>query len=107
MIHAIVKIMVPPEKRNEALGILRSVTQQSRFHPGCLSSTVYNDVELDNVIMIEELWSNEEALEGHLRSDEYYKVLIVAEMSVTPPEIRFDKILSSTGIETIEKARMA
>jgi quinol monooxygenase YgiN len=55
--------------------------------------------------MFEEIWKSEEDLECHLRSDDYRKVLLVLEMAVKQPEIRFDTISSSTGIETIEKAR--
>ncbi len=42
----------------------------------------------------------------HLRSDEYRNLLLVLEMALKEPEIRFDTISSSTGIETIEKARI-
>ena len=55
--------------------------------------------------MFEEIWRTEEDLEDHLRSDEYLNVLLVLEMALKEPEIRFDTISSSTGIETIEKAR--
>jgi len=41
----------------------------------------------------------------HIRSDEYRNLLMVLEMALEQPEIRFDIISSSTGIETIEKAR--
>jgi len=58
-----------------------------------------------NLIVLEEFWRDEEALEGHIRSDEYHKVLLVVELAVEPPEIRFDPISHSTGFETIEKAR--
>jgi hypothetical protein len=44
-------------------------------------------------------------MERHLQSDEYRRVLLVLEMAIKQPEIRFDTIMSSTGIETIEKAR--
>jgi quinol monooxygenase YgiN len=106
MIIATMKIMVHPAKRDDALAILHSVTQQARIDPECISSSVYCDVESVNVIILEELWSNEEALERHLRSDDYYKVLLVAEMALAPPEIRFDTISSSAGIEFVNKARM-
>ena len=43
--------------------------------------------------------------ERYLRSDQYHKVLLVLEMALKQPEIRFDVISSSKGIETIEKAR--
>jgi hypothetical protein len=41
----------------------------------------------------------------HLRSDEYRNLLLILEMALEQPEIRFDTISGSTGIETIEKAR--
>ena len=55
--------------------------------------------------MLEEVWRTEEDLEVHIRSDEYLNLLLVLEMALKQPEIRFDTISSSTGIETIEKAR--
>jgi hypothetical protein len=51
------------------------------------------------------MWESEEELERHLRSDEYRKVLLVMEMALDHPEVGFKNLESSTGIETIEKAR--
>jgi quinol monooxygenase YgiN len=105
MVLATIRMIIPPKKHDEALKILRSTAEWSRIKPGCLSSRIYEDVQEDNVLMIEEIWSNEEDLECHLRSEAYQKVLLVLEMALKQPEIRFDSISSSTGIETIEKAR--
>ena len=58
-------------------------------------------------MMIEELWQSNEDLDRHLRSDDYLKVLLVVEMAIEKPEIRFNSISCSTGVETIEKARMS
>jgi len=73
--------------------------------PGCLSCHIYGDLQEKNVFMLKEVWRSEEDLGLHLRSDEYRNLLLVLEMALEPPEIRFDTISSSTGIETIEKAR--
>jgi quinol monooxygenase YgiN len=105
MVLATIRMIIPPKKHDEALGILKSTAEWSRIKPGCLSSRIYEDVQEDNVLMIEEIWSNEEDLERHLRSEAYQKVLLVLEMALKQPEIRFDSISSSTGFETIEKAR--
>ena len=105
MIHATIRITLPSKKVKEALEILGSEAERTRVQPGCLSSRVYHDIQDRNVIMVEEMWRSEEELERHLRSDEYHKVLLVMEMALKQPEIRFDTISSSTGIENIEKAR--
>jgi len=105
MVIATIRMMIPPKKSDEALKILRSTAEWSKIKPGCLSSRIYEDELEDNFLMFEEIWRSEEDLECHLRSDDYRNVLLVLEMASKQPEIRFDIISSSTGIETIEKAR--
>jgi len=63
------------------------------------------DLQEEDVLVLEEVWRAEEDLTQHLRSAEYLNLLLVLEMSLKQPEIRFDTISSSSGIETIEKAR--
>ena len=105
MIQSTIRMTIPPQKSGEALKILRSVAEQCRDDPGCLSCHIYGDLQEKNVLMLEEVWRSEEDLDLHLRSDEYRNLLLVLEMALKQPEIRFDTISSSTGIETIEKAR--
>ncbi|MGD0887404.1 MAG: antibiotic biosynthesis monooxygenase [Thermodesulfovibrionales bacterium] len=105
MIHSRARIIIPFKKLREALQILRSVRERTRFKLGCVSTNIYREVDLENVIIVEECWSGEEELEHHLRSDEYNKVLSVFDMASVLPEISFDRILTTTGFETIEKAR--
>ena len=105
MVLATIRMTFPSKKVGEALRILRSMAEQSRVQPGCLSCQVYRNGQEDNVLMFEQQWNNEADLERYLRSDDYQKVLLLLEMAIKEPEIRFDTIMSSTGIETIEKAR--
>jgi quinol monooxygenase YgiN len=105
MVLVTIRMVVPRKMHGEALKILKSTAGWSRIKPGCLSSRIYEDKQEDNALMFEEIWRSEEDLEFHLRSDDYRKLLLVLEMAVKQPEIRFDTISSSTGIETIEKAR--
>jgi quinol monooxygenase YgiN len=105
MIIGTLKMTIPPKKRGEALKILRSVAELCMDDPGCLSCHIYGDLQDNEVLVFEEAWRTEEDLNHHLRSDEYRNLLLVLEMAPKQPEIRFDTISSSTGIETIEKAR--
>jgi quinol monooxygenase YgiN len=106
MILATIRMTIPPQKRGEALKILRSVAELCRDDPGCLSCNIYEDLQDNKVLVFEEVWTAEEGLDLHLRSEEYRNLLLVVEMAPKQPEIRFDTISSSTGIETIEKARI-
>ena len=105
MILSTVRMTMPPQKREEVLKILRSMSEQRRDDPGCLSCYIYGDLQEKNVFVLEEVWRAEEDLDLHLRSGEYLNLLLVLELAVKQPEIRFDTISSSMGIEAIEKAR--
>jgi quinol monooxygenase YgiN len=105
MVHAALRMVIHPDKRWDALEVLTSMIERIRDKPGCISCRVYQDVQQDEALLFEEMWSTEEDLMLHLRSEEYRNVLLVVEMSKEPPEIGFHSISGSTGIETIKKAR--
>jgi len=105
MIHATIKMAMPFKNRAEALRILISVAERTRIEPGCISCGIYHGVENKQIIMMEELWQSHEDMERHLRSEDYLKVLLVVEMALETPEIRFDTIARSAGVNTIKKAR--
>ena len=106
MIQSIIRMMIPPQKRNEALKILKSITDHCSDYHGCLSCNIYEDLQKKNILMFEQVWSAVEDLNLHIRSDEYRNLLLIMEMASQQPEVRFDTISNSTGIETIEKARL-
>lgn len=104
MIQACLRMDFSPEKAEAALGTLRSILERTRVQAGCLSCSVYLDSEIENRIIFSQEWRNEEDLQNHLRSDEYRQVLLIMETAITPPEIRFDTMINSSGVEVIEKA---
>jgi len=94
------------QKRGEALKILKAMVARNQARTDdCVFCRICEDALEENILQFEEMWRTEEELVRHLRSDEYRNLLLVMEMALKQPEIRFDTISSSTGIETIEKAR--
>ena len=106
MVRTTIRMLIPLEKQSEALEILGSTIEQAQFEQGCISCRVYRDVEEARAIMLEELWARDEDVQHHLQSGKFHKILLVIEMSIEPPEIRFDTIVQSSGMETIEQARI-
>jgi quinol monooxygenase YgiN len=98
-------MLIPLNKQSEALEILGAVCTQIQFEPNCISAHLYRGVDDVRAIMVEERWISEEHMRPHLRSDVYRRVLLVIEMAEEPPEIRFDRIMHTSGVETIEKIR--
>jgi quinol monooxygenase YgiN len=106
MVLATLRMEIPPQKRGEALKILKSMVARNQARPDdCVFCRICEDALEDNILQFEEMWRSEEEFKRHLRSSEYHKVLLVMEMALKPPEIRFDTISSSSGIEIIERAR--
>jgi quinol monooxygenase YgiN len=105
MIHSTLRIVTDPAKLAEAFAILLSMAERIRVMSGCIACRVYRDAQEQSSLMFEEIWKNEEDLNRHIRSEEYRNVLLVAEMAVEKPEIRFETVSLVTGMETIEKVR--
>jgi quinol monooxygenase YgiN len=105
MIQATIWMKIPSHKSGEVLGILRPVVDLCEADPGCLSCHICGDLRNKSSLLLIQLWNAEEDLDRHLRSNQYRNLLLAMELASKPPEIRFDTISSSTGIETIEKAR--
>lgn len=105
MIVATVRMNIPLPKKTEALKILNLEVELCRDDPGCSSCHIYGDLQENCALMLEEVWWTEEDLDTHLRSDEFRNLLVVMEMADKKPEIRFDTVSSSAGIERVENAR--
>ena len=103
-VHSTIRMLIPMNKQSEALEILQTVCAQIQFNPNCISSHLYRGVDDVRAVMVEERWTSDEYVMQHLRSDIYRRILLVIEMAEEPPEIFFDVIERSSGIEKIEKA---
>jgi quinol monooxygenase YgiN len=100
-IHATVRMQLPARKRKEARRILGSMIERIKLEEGCLSCHLYLDALKEGDMMLHEIWADEKSLERHLRSEEFRTVLLVVEMASKPPDIRFDRITKTGGIEVI------
>jgi len=105
MIHAKVRIVLPGDRLSEAIAILAPMAERTKAERGCLGCQLHRDVMEENSLILEEVWANEKDLERHLRSSDYRQLLLIMELAQSPPEVSFDTVSSSTGFETIQKAR--
>ncbi len=105
MIQATIKVKLPAGRIKEAMTILRPLVESTKIVPGCVDCDLYRDVLEDTVLVFEDRWDDEEGLRRHLRSEEYRNLLLVMEMAKEVPEVRFDVISRTSGLEAIERAR--
>jgi quinol monooxygenase YgiN len=99
------RILPPPNRRVDVLEILRSIQGPVTTQGGCTGCHIYEEDGPEAGIVLVERWATEAALEAHLRSEHFRLLLGALELSASPPDIRFDHVSNSEGIELIERVR--
>lgn len=105
-VQASIHLIIPPDKFQEAVAILNPVIELIKLEEGCISCRLYQDLHEEGALLLSQIWGHQVDLERHLRSDRFRTVLLVVEMATRYPEVRFDVIESTSGMETIQKVRV-
>jgi len=101
MIISSLKVKLPPEKHLEAFKIIRPILGPTKIKPGCMEIGFYQETDDSNVIFLLEKWETLNDLKNHIRSREYRNVLELMDLSIKEPEINFDTVSKSEGMELI------
>ncbi len=107
MIVVTIKMDVLPEKRREFLQTIRALTSPTRSNKGCINCHYYQDVEDENIISLVEEWETQEELDNHLRSEQFSVLLGAMNLLSKPPDIKFNAVSYTSGIEALNAARGA
>ena len=105
MIVATLRMVAPPGRRDEILHTLRWLAgplQARRASAGC---RILQDLDDEDALVFIEEWDSDEAFERRLRSQDYRRLLAVAELAAEPPEIRFDQISERRGLGLVAEVR--
>jgi len=105
MIIGTLRIQPSPHRRGDVLEVLRSVQGPVQAQPGCRAFHIYEEQEPEAAVVLVERWESQATLEAHLRSEAYRRILGAIELSGGPPEVSFDFISASEGMELIERSR--
>jgi quinol monooxygenase YgiN len=105
MVVGTLKIPLSPDRRTAVLEILRSVQDRVLAQPGCRAYEIYEQHEPDHSLVLVERWESEAALEAHIRSETYRRILSAIELSDRPPQVCFDYVSATKGMELIERSR--
>jgi len=105
MVVGTLRILPLPNRRVEVLEVLRCIQGPVLSQPGCAACEIYEEQSPERAIVLVERWESEAALEAHIRSEAYRRVLGALELSGGPPTICFDHVSASEGMELIERSR--
>jgi quinol monooxygenase YgiN len=105
MIIEQMSIAVPQGKRQELGSALASFVGPTQVEPGCLGCHLYRSWTDQDELRFETRWSNESDLIRHLKSDAYKKLLLLMELSSTPPEVEFFAVVEAQGLNLVHTVR--
>ena len=105
MVVGTLRIPLTLDRRNEVLEVLRSIQGRVLAQPGCAACHIYEEQVPEGAVVLVERWETEEALEEHIRSDTYLRILGAIELSGGPPEVRFERVTATEGMDLIERLR--
>jgi len=105
VVFSIIRIAPSPKQRSQVIEILQSVQDLTRPIPGCLGCWLSEEDCLHNHILYAEQWDADGALEDHIRSDLYRRVLAAMELSKQSPEVKFYYTTETKGFELVERLR--
>ena len=85
--------------------ILKNMEALTRSKPDCKCCCVYEQINDTRAVLYVEQWQTREALERHVQSSMYIRLLTAVELSGDAPEIKFFDVAETTGMELIERLR--
>jgi len=103
MIVGTLRLLPSPDRHDQVLEILRSIQGPVSAQPGCVACHVYEEHGPGAIALVER-WESEAALEAHIISKAYQHILSAIELSCAPPEVCFDFVSASEGMEFIERS---
>ncbi len=105
MISALLRIPVSERNRDEITRLLRSLVEPTRVETGCIGCRLYHELKDPDVLTWVEEWETRNDLDRHLRSPRFNKILAALDMAEAQPEVRFDTVVETSGMQLIEEAR--
>jgi len=105
MIVGTLRILPAPDRRTEILEVFRAIQGPVLAQSGCTACHIYEEQGPEQAVVLVERWESQAALEAHLRSEAYRRILGAIELSGAPPEVCFDYVSASEGMDLIERSR--
>lgn len=106
MYLALIKIYPSAEMESVIIDVLESLKGPIAANADCLDCTITVGCDEESrVICYAEQWRSREALDRHLRSPSYSRILEAMEFSQLPPVVLFYETNDVGGLELVELAR--
>lgn len=101
-----IRIYAAPEHEHAVIDVLDSLKGPITANSECLDCAILIDTDGTGAICYMEKWLTYEALQQHLRSALFDRVLAAMELSRQTPEVAFYGVTETGHLELVEQARL-
>jgi quinol monooxygenase YgiN len=105
MIIVRIKWRVRPEKEQEFKQTLLSMVEPTKKEPGCLSYTIYSNVENNHCYNLLAEWKNRKDLNRHLETARFGVLLGLKSLLNEPVTIQIYLVKATEGMELVKRVR--
>lgn len=106
MLLSLITIYPFSENESKVIDVLDSVQALIATNADCLGCLFTVKTGVDKSICYMERWRTREALDRHLRSNLYCRVLEAMELSSKPPSVEFYEMKGIGGLDVIKGVRL-
>jgi quinol monooxygenase YgiN len=103
MVITVLDMTLPSGQEADTGRALQAVCDTTRACPGCV---VFQQVGRPAEILYLEIWNQADALEAHIRSREFERLLAILETSPVPPSLTFRFVAETRGLAWVEELRL-
>ena len=105
MYAMMLRFSFPPEKTTEAISIINSAAGPIRDDPECHAFHFFKEISNDDELTLWEEWKTLDALEHHIRSTEFLKILTAMDLASPAPDISIQTLSDRKGFDFIKNLR--
>ena len=107
MICMNLRLTPPSHRTTEVANALRLQMGPTQVVPGCIQCRLSQDMRDPNTLLYQEEWSSWRDLEKYISADRFSRILELMELSSTEPELTFNVVKETRGLDYVMKLRKA
>jgi quinol monooxygenase YgiN len=106
LVITILDMTLPSGQETDTARALQTLCDVTRARPGCVGGGVFQQVGRPEETLYVEIWNEVGALEDHIRSREFERLLAILETSPAPPLLTFRFVAETRGLAWFEALRL-
>ena len=103
MVRLTIVLADPRPGAQRLIRAFRTLVVETRLENGCIGCSVWSDP--DSTVHYFEEWATEADMRRRVRSDHFTSLLAVMEAAREPPEVRFDFLQATRGLDYVAEVR--